>query len=199
MIDEYTPDEQAQLLHIARHTLETVTAGGMRPLVDLQALPPRLREERACFVTLTIGGELRGCTGTLVARRPLAEEVSVTTVQTAFSDPRFPPVTAAETPRIEIEISILTPSVPLHFDTPEDLPRLLRPRIDGVTLHLGPYRSTFLPQVWERVPDPIEFLTLLSRKMGLHGDAWRDPRIEVETYQSVVMAESEAHPTSSNP
>ena len=197
MIDEYAPDEQAQLLHIARNTLDTVTSGGTRPQVDLQVLPPRLREERACFVTLTIDGELRGCTGTLVARRPLAEEVSFTTVQTAFNDPRFPPVTAAEAPKIEIEISILTPSVPLHIDTPDDLPRVLRPRIDGVTLHLGPYRSTFLPQVWERVPDPIEFLTLLSRKMGLQGDAWRDPRIEVETYQSVVMVESEAHRTSS--
>ncbi len=185
----YTPDEQAQLLHIARHTLETVTAGAMRPQVDLSMLSGRLCDERACFVTLTMDGELRGCTGTLMARRPLAEEVSFTTVQTAFNDPRFPPVTSAEVPFIEIEISVLTPSVPLHFDTPDDLPRLIRPHVDGVTLHLGAYRSTFLPQVWERIPDPVEFLTLLSRKMGLSNNAWRDPRIQVETYQSVVIVE----------
>ncbi len=185
----YTPEEQAQLLHIARHTLEVVTAGEARPPVDLQTLLPRLCEERACFVTLTMDGELRGCTGTLIARRPLAEEVGYTTVQTAFNDPRFTPVTASEVPFIELEISVLTPSVPLLFDTPEDLPKLIRPHIDGVTLHLGPYRSTFLPQVWERIPDPVEFLTLLSRKMGLSNNAWRDPRIQVETYRSVVIME----------
>ncbi len=198
-VTTYTPEEQTQLLHIARHTLEAVTAGEMRPPVDLQGLSPRLCEERACFVTLTMDGELRGCTGTLNARRPLAEEVSVTTVQTAFNDPRFSPVTAAEVPFIEIEISVLTPSVPLHFDTPDDLPRLLRPGIDGVTLHLGSFRSTFLPQVWERIPDPVEFLTLLSRKMGLSSNAWRDPRIQVETYQSMVIIEPATHPDSSTP
>jgi AmmeMemoRadiSam system protein A len=195
MTDEYTPEEQAQLLRIARQTLEAVTAGGVRPVLDLETLPPRLREERACFVTLLMNDELRGCTGTLMARRPLAEEVAVTTVQTALNDPRFPPVVAAEVPHIQIEISVLTPSVPLHYDSPDDLPKLIRPYIDGVTLQLGPYRSTFLPQVWERVPDPVEFLTLLSRKMGLPGDTWRHPKLHVETYQTVRIAEPEPHST----
>jgi len=189
MTDVYTPEEQAQLLHIARHTLEAVTSGESRPCIDLQALPPKLRENRACFITLHITGELRGCTGTLTARRPLAEEVSISTVQTAFSDPRFPPVAAEEVPQIQIEISVLTPSVPLDYDNPNDLVRRLRPNVDGVTLQLGSYRSTFLPQVWEHLPDPVEFLTLLSRKMGLPGDAWRHPKMRVETYQSVSMEE----------
>jgi AmmeMemoRadiSam system protein A len=195
MTDEYTPEEQAQLLRISRQTLEAVTAGGARPLLVLEALPPHLREERACFVTLLLNDELRGCTGTLIARRALAAEVAVTTVQTAFNDPRFPPVVAAEVPGIQIEISVLTPSTPLHYDSPDDLPKLIRPYIDGVTLQLGHYRSTFLPQVWERVPDPVEFLTLLSRKMGLPGDTWRHPKLHVETYQTVRIAETEPHST----
>jgi len=193
MSDIYTPDEQAQLLSIARYTLEVAAASGSRPHLDLESLPAKLREERACFVTLHIADDLRGCTGTLVARRPLAEGVSVTTVQTALYDPRFPPVAVEEVPQIQIEISVLTPSVPLKYDNPDDLIRRLRPKIDGVTLQLGPYRSTFLPQVWERVPDPVEFLTLLSRKMGLPGDAWRHPKLRVETYQCVVFEEPVHH------
>ncbi len=189
MTDVYTPEDQAQLLYIARHTLEVVTAGDTRPHLDLQTLSPRLQEHRACFVTLHLAEELRGCTGTLAARRCLAEEVSVSTVQTAFSDPRFPPVVAEEVPTIHIEISVLTPSVPLQYDNLDDLLCRLRPNIDGVTLQLGPYRSTFLPQVWEHVPDVLEFLTLLSRKMGLPGDAWRHPQMRVETYQCVIITE----------
>jgi uncharacterized protein len=189
----YTPQEQDILLGISRRTLEYVAAGGARPQVDLEALPPGLREERACFVSFHIDGELRGCTGTLAARRPLADEVSVTTVQTAFNDPRFPPVTASETPQIQIDISVLTPCSTVSYNSPEDLLRLLRPGVDGVTLSLGSYRSTFLPQVWEHVPDPVEFLTMLSRKMGLPGDAWRHPRMKVEIYQSFNMAEPQPH------
>ncbi len=198
MTDEYTPDEQAQLLTIARKTLEAVTIGEPRPPLDLAVLSPMLCEERACFVTLTIDEELRGCTGTLRARYPLAEEVGITTIQTAFHDPRFPAVTAGEVPYIHIEISVLTPSTPLQFESPETLIRLLRPGIDGVTLQLGFHRSTFLPQVWERIPDPVEFLTLLSRKMGLPGDSWRHPELEVETYQCVVMEEPELPTPSAN-
>lgn len=189
----YTPEEQDILLGISRRTLEYATAGGARPHVDLEALPPGLREERACFVSFHIDGELRGCTGTLAARRPLADEVSLTTVQTAFNDPRFPPVTASETPQIRIDISVLTPSSTLSYDSPDDLLRLLRPGVDGVTLSLGPYRSTFLPQVWEHVPDTVEFLTMLSRKMGLPGDAWRHPRMKVDIYQSFNVAEPVPH------
>ena len=193
MTEDYLLEEQEILLGIARGTLEAVTAGGARPRPDLQTLPVKLREERACFVSFHIGDELRGCTGTLAARRPLADEVSVTTVQTAFNDPRFPPVVTSEAPQIRIEISVLTPSSLLAYNSPDELLRLLRRGIDGVTLSLGPYRSTFLPQVWQHVPDPVEFLTMLSRKMGLPGDAWRHPRMQVEIYQSCNFAEPETH------
>jgi AmmeMemoRadiSam system protein A len=116
------------------------------------------------------------------------------TVQTAFHDPRFRPVVADEVPHIAIEISVLTPSIPLQFSTPDDIPRLIRPGIDGVTLRLGLHRSTFLPQVWDKIRTPLEFLTMLSQKMGLPGDAWKNPAIEVETYQTVIIAEHDAEP-----
>lgn len=196
VLENYSPEEKAQLLAIARRTLEAVASGQSRPRVDLESLPSRLHEQRACFVTLNRDHDLRGCTGTLVARRSLAEEVSFTTAQTALNDPRFTPVTAGEVPEINIEISVLTPPMPLNYDRPDDLPKLLRPGVDGVLLQLGPYRSTFLPQVWERIPDPENFLGMLCRKAGLPSDAWRNPRLEVEIYQ-VVSFEEPAHDTAS--
>jgi AmmeMemoRadiSam system protein A len=189
----YTPQEKHLLLRLARETLQRVTNGQEPPEVDLAALPPALAELRACFVTLRRRGNgmLRGCTGTLAARRPLAEEVVYMTIQTAFYDPRFPPVQAYEVPELRIEISVLTPPQPLAFRTPDELLRRLRPGIDGVTLRLGHRRATFLPQVWESYPDPQTFLSLLSQKMGAAPDAWRDPRIQVETYQAIVFEEED--------
>jgi AmmeMemoRadiSam system protein A len=134
-------------------------------------------------------GALRGCTGTLVARHPLALEVVTITVQTAFHDPRFYPVTAAEVPDLHIEISVLTPPQPLSFSDPDDLLARLRPCVDGVTLKLEGRRATFLPQVWDSYPDPRIFLSLLCEKMGRAPDAWCDPRLEVETYQAIVIEE----------
>src|SRR5258706_4336610 len=159
------------LLNVARGTLEAVTVGGIAPQPDRESVPASLVEWRACFVTLHRETDLRGCTGTLTARRSLLEEVITTTEQTALNDPRFPPVTPYEVPLIRIEISVLTSSQRLEFASPDQIPQLIRPHIDGVTLKLGLNRSTFLPQVWEKIPDPIQFLNLLSRKMGLPADA----------------------------
>ncbi|MBN1681232.1 MAG: AmmeMemoRadiSam system protein A [Anaerolineae bacterium] len=191
MADNYTPDEHHHLLDLCRRTLEAITNHQPPPPVDLNALSPALKAERACFVTMRRrdDGSLRGCTGTLVARRPLAIEVVEITRQTAFYDPRFPPVTAAEVPDLHLEISILTPPEPLSFDGPDDLVHKLRPTIDGVTLKLGSRRATFLPQVWKTYPSPPVFLSLLSEKMGLLPDTWRLPDIEVMTYQAIIIEE----------
>lgn len=187
----YTPDEQNILLDLGRNTLERVTRGQPPPDVDLDELPPALAEDRACFVTLRrrVDGALRGCTGTLVARHPLAQEVVSMTIQTAFSDPRFRPVSEDEVSGLHLEISVLTPPQPLPFDDSEDLLNKLRPGVDGVTLKLDNRRATFLPQVWESYPDPRVFLSLLSEKMGRAPDAWRNPQLEVETYQAVIIEE----------
>ncbi len=191
MTTAYTPEEQAALLALARDTLEAITHHRNPPAVHLESLPPALAEPRACFVTLRrrSDGGLRGCTGTLVARAPLAEEVVNMTEQTAFHDPRFPPVTAAEVPGLHIEISVLTPPQPFIFRDPEDLIARLRPGIDGVTLRLGNRRATFLPQVWESYRDPRVFLSLLCEKMGCRPDAWLNPDLQVETYQAEVIEE----------
>lgn len=188
----YTPDEQAQLLALARETLIRITNDDSPPVVNLDALPPCLEEQRACFVTLRRhdDGSLRGCTGTLVARRPLAEEVVYMTEQTAFHDPRFLPVHALEVDGLHIEISVLTPPERLDFDGPDDLLARLRPGIDGVTLQLTGRRATFLPQVWASYPDPETFLELLAQKMGHAPGAWRDPDLLVHVYQAVVIEEA---------
>jgi AmmeMemoRadiSam system protein A len=187
----YLETEQHQLLEIARATLEAVARSDLPPYPFLPDLPPALQAERACFVTLTQrdSGDLRGCTGTLVARNPLAIEVVITTRQTALNDPRFPPVTSAEVPNLHIEISILTPMQTLDYADPTDLLRLLQPGIDGVTLQYMNHRATFLPQVWERVPGPTTFLDMLCHKMGLPADTWRRVKMQVFTYRSVVIEE----------
>lgn len=196
MPDTYTREEQRLLLGLARDTLARITAGEEPPDVDLDAVSPTLVADRACFVTLRQreSGALRGCTGTLVARRPLAEEVVAMTVQTALHDPRFAPVQAHEVPYLHLEISVLTPSQALEFTDPESLLRKLRPGVDGVTLRLERHRATFLPQVWQSYPDPRLFLTLLAQKMGAGPDAWRDPAIQVETYQTILIEESDDDP-----
>lgn len=190
MNESYTPEEEALLLKIARDTLEAAVEGGLPSQPDLDTLPPSLQEPRACFVTLhTDAGDLRGCTGTLVARQPLAHEVSQTARQTAFNDPRFPPLRADELPHTVIEISVLTPAVEVEIPTPSAIPDLLRPSVDGVILVIGSRRATFLPQVWDRAPDPVQFLDMLCHKMGLLPGSWRQSGVKLYTYQTVVIEE----------
>jgi AmmeMemoRadiSam system protein A len=190
-INRLTTDERRTLLKLARDSVVAAATGSSLPHADLGDYTPTLREKGACFVTLYAGDRLRGCTGILVAQSPLVQEVIRTAAQTALSDPRFRPVTPREVPGLSIEISVLTPPQPLAFSQPEDLPRLLRPGVDGVTLSRGMYRATFLPQVWDRVPDPVQFLDMLCEKMGLFAGAWRQPGMQVDTYQVEEFSENE--------
>jgi AmmeMemoRadiSam system protein A len=183
-VTNLTAEDRALLLKLARQSIEAVSKGKKTPQPELEGLSLALIEPSACFITLYKNKQLRGCTGTLVAKEPLAHAVSRIAAQTALSDPRFPIVTPDEVPLLDIEISILTPPQPLEFSEPADLPGLLRPGIDGVTLSYDNlYRATFLPQVWERITDPSTFLDMLSQKMGLGRKAWLMPGIQVETYQ----------------
>ncbi len=194
VVEFLSPVEQQTLLALARQSITAAAMGQAAPQLCLDELPECLRVPRACFVTLHLRetGELRGCTGVLRAVLPLAEEIVRTAAQTAACDPRFNPVTPAELPDIAIEISLLTPARPLAFECADDLPRLLRPGVDGVTLvYRGQRQATFLPQVWGKIPDPVEFLSRLCLKMGLPGNAWRWPEIEVEIYEVQEFAESE--------
>ncbi len=190
-INHLTADERRTLLKLARDSIVAAAAGSSLPHADLEAYTPALRENGACFVTLTAGERLRGCTGILVAQGPLVQEVIRTAAQTALSDPRFAPVTPREVPGLSIEISVLTPPQPLVFFQPEELPKLLRPGVDGVTLSRGMYRATFLPQVWDQEPDPVQFLDRLCIKMELSAGSWRQPGWRVDTYQVEEFSEDE--------
>jgi AmmeMemoRadiSam system protein A len=126
---------------------------------------------------------LRGCIGSLEARQPLALDVQEHAVDAAFHDFRFPPLTESELPGLHIELSILSAPEPLAYQNAEDLPGLLRPGVDGVILARGMRRATFLPQVWEKVSEPVTFLDMLCEKMGLEYDLWRRQKLDVFTYQ----------------
>lgn len=178
-----TAEERKILLNLARRAIEASAQGQPLPEPDLNNLTPALRELGATFVTITEYGELRGCVGTLEAYQPLAADVIEHAVAASREDFRFQPVRPSEVPRLHIEISRLTVPVPLHYEKPEELPGLLRPGVDGVILRDGFYRATFLPQVWEKLPDPAEFLSHLCQKMGAPPGLWRRKILQVFTYQ----------------
>ena len=154
-----------------------------------------LEEPGASFVTLTSGrlpgGPLRGCIGTLQAHRPLRDDVEANAVAAATRDPRFPPLSRAELEDAIVEVSVLSAPTALPVADEAELLARLRPGVDGVILSDAGHRATFLPQVWEQLPDPADFLARLRRKAGLPADYWgRD--VVVETY--TVTAWQEAAP-----
>lgn len=138
------------------------------------AQPGWLDEPGASFVTLTRQGELRGCIGTLEAHRPLGIDVRENAVAAAFRDPRFAPLNGAEFDAIRVEVSLLSPREPIHAASEVEALAALRPGVDGVVFEYAHYRSTFLPQVWEQLPGPAEFLAQLRRKAGLAMDFWAE-------------------------
>jgi hypothetical protein len=143
---------------------------------------PALTSAGATFVTLTQAGDLRGCIGSLEAHRPLERDVRANAVAAAFRDPRFPPLTLAELPRTRVEVSLLTPPQAMNFSDEADALRQLRPNIDGVILIAGHRRSTFLPQVWEQLPEPRMFMAHLKQKAGLPADWW-STEVKLQRYE----------------
>jgi MEMO1 family protein len=131
-----------------------------------------LRIRAATFVTLKRAGDLRGCMGSLEAKRPLIEDVEANALAAAFHDPRFTPLTRGEFESTHIEVSLLSSSAAIAFSDESDLLRQLKPHIDGLILQCGERRATFLPQVWEQLPSPQQFLLQLKRKAGLASDYW---------------------------
>lgn len=178
MSTENREDRGLILLPLARGSIAEAL-GRPYPLPD--DAQPWLDEPGATFVTLTRDGELRGCIGSLEARRPLREDVRANALNAAFRDPRFPPLTSREWPDIRIEVSLLAPPEPLPVGSEQEAWEKLRPHVDGVILEYGPYRSTFLPQVWEQLSEPDRFLAHLKMKAGLPWDFWA-PQIRLARY-----------------
>lgn len=146
------------------------------------AVLPELAQPGAVFVTLTERGELRGCIGSLEAWRPLCDDVVANARAAAFNDPRFAPLKAEELSKVRVEVSLLSPSQPMSFVSEADAIGQLRPHIDGIVLEYGGHRGTFLPQVWESLPEPRLFMGQLKRKAGLPGDFWSQD-IKLSRYQ----------------
>lgn len=177
--------EKALLLATARRAIEAGLQG--RDWAPDPALASgALAAPGACFVTLKLDGRLRGCIGSLAPHRPLIQDVAANAQAAAFEDPRFPALDAEETQDLEIHLSVLGPTRPLPVKDEADLLAQLRPGLDGLVLKLGRRRATFLPSVWEELPEPAGFLAHLKQKAGLPPDYWSGDlafeRYEVEEF-----------------
>ena len=152
------------------------------PVEPIDTSAKWLTEPGASFVTLTLHGNLRGCIGSLVAYRGLAEDVRGNARAAAFEDPRFYPLSAGEFDQIAVEVSVLSSPVPMEFSSKQEALANLRPGVDGVVLSDGRRRATFLPQVWDELPSPEVFIAHLMVKAGLPSDHWSDTvRMEIYT------------------
>jgi len=189
--ENFAAPEKKFLLDLARTTLVHVATNGNLPEVSAKDVPPKLAETKACFVTLTENGALRGCIGHIFPQEPLYQAVVDNAQNAAIRDWRFPPVQPDEVGKIKIEISVLTEPQPLRFNSPEDLLGKLQPYEDGVVLKIGSRSATFLPQVWEQIPDKVEFLNHLSEKAGCEPSAWRGRETSVSIYHVEAFNESE--------
>ena len=194
MEDNLTLEEQQTLLRLARDAMERGVKGEKLSPLDEASLPSHLREPGSSFITLTVRGDLRGCIGGLEPRQSLAEDVREHAVAAALKDPRFPAVRKEELSRIRIEVSRLTRPIPLEYKDANDLLSKLHPYIDGVVLHDGYRRGTFLPQVWEKISDPAAFMNNLCYKMGVSENLWRIKHLDVFTYQVEEFHESPNDP-----
>ena len=188
-----TAEQGATLLRLARQTIALQLGKKVEPArqqeLARQLAEPVFRKKSATFVTLHRHGDLRGCIGSLAAVVPLADSVRDNADKAAFHDPRFSPLTAGELNDVELEVSILTDPQPLAYSDGDDLIAKLRPKVDGVILRQGFAGATFLPQVWDQLPRPEDFLSHLCRKAGLPADAWKGGKLEVHTYQVQYFSE----------
>ena len=179
-------EQQQRLLDLAKSSIQHGLQTG-RPLkVNLTDFPVELTEHRATFVTLHKHHQLRGCIGMLEAVRPLAEDIAENAFLAAFKDPRFPPLADDEFGELEIHLSILTPAEPVSFTSEQDLITQLQPGIDGLILEEGLRRGTFLPSVWEQLPEPEQFLRHLKQKAGLAPDYWSE-NIRIYRYRTEMI------------
>lgn len=182
----FTEQQKQTLLELARRSIEfALNNQGQRLNVKATDYEEALQAVRATFVTLTTANGLRGCIGTLQPVLPIVEDVVYHAHAAAFSDPRFPPVQEPELADLHIHISVLSLPEPVSFSSEADLVQQLRPGIDGLILEDGFNKGTFLPSVWESLPEPVRFLQNLKRKAGLPPDYWSET-IRIERY----MAES---------
>lgn len=175
------------LIQLAKDSIKHGLATGQPLQVKLQDYPPELTVDRATFVTLERQGQLRGCIGMLEAVRPLVEDIAENAFSAAFRDPRFPPLTADELTDLDLHISVLSPAEAMSFTSEQDLVSKIQPGIDGLILQEGYRRGTFLPSVWEQLPDAQQFLRHLKQKAGLPPDYWSDS-VKISRYKTEMFS-----------
>ena len=189
---ELSREEKIFLLKLARRAIEHYLKTGKELELRPEEVPSeKLVENGACFVTLEINKELRGCIGSLEAHRPLFQDVISNAIAAAVGDPRFFPLTLDELKKVEISISILSKPEPVELENPEKIVDVLIPHKHGLILQNGFARATFLPVVWEQLPDKISFLEHLSIKAGLGKDGWKDRDTKYMIYTAEEFSESE--------
>ena len=176
------------------NALLTIARSGIAEELGLpwrgEASHAALVQAGATFVTLKRAGELRGCIGSLRPVRPLGADVRANAIAAAFGDPRFPPLAVFEFEEVTVEVSLLTADERIDVADEDDLLARLRPGLDGLIIEHGRRRATFLPQVWDALPDPREFVAALKRKAGFPADFW-SPQMNVSRYGVTKWTESE--------
>lgn len=185
---ELSAADKQLLLKLARQSVTATVNQQSFIAADLLSHPKALQQHAACFVTLTQFNQLRGCIGSLEAYQPLIYDVIDNAQSAASRDPRFAPVTENELANIHIEISVLSPIEPIHFNSEDDLLLQIKPFADGLVIQDGAYRSTFLPLVWDKIPDKKHFLQELKIKAGLPSNHWSNT-LKVSRYHTIIFAE----------
>jgi AmmeMemoRadiSam system protein A len=180
--------DRKALLKLARSVIKTTLVKDEK-IEKPEKLSAALKEKRGCFVTLHKNGALRGCIGTIDPRKSLYDGVEENAVNSAFWDPRFPKMIEDELDDIDIEVSVLTVPRILEFKGENELLGQLEPGIHGVILSQGRHSATFLPQVWDQLPDKKDFLTHLCMKAGLGGNCWKDKETVVKVYEAEYFSE----------
>ncbi|MGB5606765.1 MAG: AmmeMemoRadiSam system protein A [Gammaproteobacteria bacterium] len=194
---EYTTGERALLLQTALAAIKSGLDSGKPLTVDPDEYPEPLQQARACFVTLNnADGSLRGCIGSLEPGKPLVNDVAQNAFAAAFRDPRFPPLRPEELEGLVLQLSVIGPQEAVTCDSEETLLANLRPGIDGLILQTPGRRATFLPAVWESLPQPRQFLAHLREKAGLAADYWSDTlqfwRYTTESFSATVAGIEES-------
>lgn len=179
----YNDAQREQLLKLAHHAIQYGLENGAPLSVNPTEFDESLKQQRACFVTLHLNEQLRGCIGSLEAYRPLIEDIAHNAFAAAFHDPRFSPLSQSEFDQISIDLSILTPASDMKFSSEADLLQQIRPGIDGLIIEDQGRRGTFLPSVWEQLPDKEQFLQHLKLKAGLPAQHWSST-LQISRYQT---------------
>ena len=172
-----TPDQGHLLVRLARDAI----SAELHQAVERPERPGWLSEPGATFVTLKRSNRLRGCIGSIEARRPIGEDVEENAIAAAMRDPRFFPMTPDELVDLSVEVTVLSRLEALPTADEDDACRKLRPGVDGVVLSYRGTKGTFIPQMWEQLPAPKEFLRYLKQKAGLARDFW-DPAVQLQRF-----------------